>query len=385
MGTNEHGLTIGNTAVFTKVPYQTGPGLTGMDFLRLALERANNSREALDVITGLLEAFGQGGNCGFRKSLHYHNSYILADPREAWILETAGKHWVAEKVKDVRASSNTLTITTEYDLISPDTIDYAKKQGWHKAGKAFDFKQSFGGRGAYPSFLYTFFSRADERQNRLAHLLTENKGKISVAKVMEMLRDHGCDKKLDYNPGEGYIGNTVCMHAGFGPIRTDQTTGSMVSHLTTENPTHWLTGTSAPCTSVFKPLWFDTGVPDIGPAPTGQYNQSTLWWQHENLHREILRDFSYRLSLFEAGRDELEAEFIERVESLRMASHKKRKEFSKEAFRRSLELTKTGIEKMKNESLRANNPFLYRAAWKTNSREARLYESDEKGYTSFPG
>jgi len=44
MGANEHGVAIGNEAVFTKVPYDRSPGLIGMDFLRLALERSRTAR-----------------------------------------------------------------------------------------------------------------------------------------------------------------------------------------------------------------------------------------------------------------------------------------------------------------------------------------------------
>ena len=82
MGANEHGVTIGNEAVFTKVPYDKEPGLIGMDFLRLALERSKTAREALTVITQLLEQYGQGGNCGFQHLLYYHNSFLIADPRD---------------------------------------------------------------------------------------------------------------------------------------------------------------------------------------------------------------------------------------------------------------------------------------------------------------
>ncbi len=44
MGANEKGVAIGNEAVFTKVPMEKQPGLIGMDFLRLALERAATAR-----------------------------------------------------------------------------------------------------------------------------------------------------------------------------------------------------------------------------------------------------------------------------------------------------------------------------------------------------
>ncbi len=67
---------------------------------RLALERADTAERAVDVITDLLEKHGQGGNCmedecGFT----YHNSFLISDRTEAWVLETAGKYWAAERVE----------------------------------------------------------------------------------------------------------------------------------------------------------------------------------------------------------------------------------------------------------------------------------------------
>lgn len=60
MGINQHGLVIGNEAVFSKVSANKEPALLGMDLLRLALERAQSAVQAVEVIVELLEEYGQG-------------------------------------------------------------------------------------------------------------------------------------------------------------------------------------------------------------------------------------------------------------------------------------------------------------------------------------
>ncbi|MEM2920683.1 MAG: carcinine hydrolase/isopenicillin-N N-acyltransferase family protein, partial [Candidatus Bathyarchaeia archaeon] len=57
MGANEYGLVVGNTAVFTKEPYDK-VGILGMDLIRLALERTKTSRDALNFMISVIEKQG---------------------------------------------------------------------------------------------------------------------------------------------------------------------------------------------------------------------------------------------------------------------------------------------------------------------------------------
>ncbi|XP_023264414.1 secernin-2-like, partial [Seriola lalandi dorsalis] len=99
MGANDQGVCIGNEAVWTREPVVPGEALLGMDLVRLGLERGDSAWAALTVITGLLEQHGQGGQCKEDpESFSYHNTFLLVDRNEAWVLETAGKLWVAQKV-----------------------------------------------------------------------------------------------------------------------------------------------------------------------------------------------------------------------------------------------------------------------------------------------
>lgn len=52
------------------------------------------------MITGLLERYGQGGSCREDPTpFCYHNTFLLADRTEAWVLETAGRLWAAQRIQ----------------------------------------------------------------------------------------------------------------------------------------------------------------------------------------------------------------------------------------------------------------------------------------------
>ena len=104
---------IGNEAVWNILSdpsHDLISRLLGMDLLRLGLERGRSAREALGVITELLARHGQGGQCSdIVPDFSYHNSFLIADRTEAWVLETADIFWVAERVTSgVRNISNCL-------------------------------------------------------------------------------------------------------------------------------------------------------------------------------------------------------------------------------------------------------------------------------------
>jgi secernin len=361
MGVNEKGLAIGNEAVFTKEPYEKGKALIGMDLLRLALERASRAREAIEVITGLLAEYGQGGNCGFQHKFFYHNSFLMADPDEAWVLETAGRHWAAKKVTGVYTISNGITIGNDWDMASSELVDNAIKKGWCKNPEDFHFAR------CYSDFLYTTFSNCKKRRSKTMESLDAKKGKLSVSDFISALRDHG-----EYLPEKGITGPTVCMHAGFGPIRGSQTTGSMVSFLHRDHPTHFFTGTAAPCTGIFKPLWLDAKLPDMGPVPTGIYDDATLYWRHELLHRRVLGDFSASLKSYQSERDELESEFVRGGLKYAAESPEIRSIFSDRCFTEAEKGEKRWIETISTTKAQRKTPPLYRSAWKGFNKKAKM-------------
>ena len=122
-GVNEHGVAVGNEKIYTTVDPATAPrALIGMDLVRLALERARTADEALEVVTGLLGSCGQGGVGDATFDDAYFSSFLLADHRSAWVLETAGRTWAARPAERQAAISNRISIGTEWTRGSADLV-----------------------------------------------------------------------------------------------------------------------------------------------------------------------------------------------------------------------------------------------------------------------
>jgi secernin len=116
-GFNEHQVVIGNEAVHSKLDPAPRAKLISMDLVRLGLERGRTAREAVDVVTELISEFGQGRFAQFADLL-YDNSYIVADPTEAFVVETAGHEWVVKKVGGALGISNVYSVESDYVALS---------------------------------------------------------------------------------------------------------------------------------------------------------------------------------------------------------------------------------------------------------------------------
>uniref|UniRef100_W5N8G0 Secernin-2 n=1 Tax=Lepisosteus oculatus TaxID=7918 RepID=W5N8G0_LEPOC len=249
MGANEHGVCIGNEAVWTRVPVSDTEALLGMDLVRLGLERGASAREALGVITALLEQHGQGGRCREDPALFsYHNTFLLADRSEAWVLETAGRLWAAQRV-----TAGVKNISTHSDSLA----DNHKGAPHLSASDAAGFQASFNSLHAYrPGNHRELIPLGCEELGPSSESVgcLSVPGSVTAGAMMEILRDRP---------------SGICMDSG-----GFRTTGSMVSILPRDprRPcVHFFTATPDPSRSVFKPFIFTEAVTPVPRVSSPQF------------------------------------------------------------------------------------------------------------------
>lgn len=253
MGVNECGVAIGNEAIFSRCVQKQGAALLGMDLVRLALERADSAEAALQVIVELLEQYGQGGPAGYTQhDFRYDNSFMIADADGAWKLETAGKHWRAQRVSALDSISNGLSIERDAERSSAGT-----------ASNSVNFRQR------YDTWLLPMFARSRERRAAsLAALQALDSARSDFADFAAILRSHRKEKPS---------GNSdLCMHAAgqHSPLkflRPSHTVNAMIVRIDSSGPRVAFTGTSSSCISLFRPVDF-SGLWHVC--------QRDLWEQH---------------------------------------------------------------------------------------------------------
>ncbi len=311
-GINEHSVAIGNEAIWTKplaedaAAYRAGKapkfGPNGMDLVRLGLERGKTARESLEAIARVVEKHGQFGSASPTRGVSggYHNSFIIADPKEAWILETAGRRWVAKRIKKGATSiSNGVSLGTDIDLKSADVVSYAISKDWWPADKAADF---------HFQHAYSPRTKKDDPVRLRVHgraacsrrMLAEKPGKIDVRWMMNIAR---------------------CKQIGLNI--TASSAISVLPNTDDKLPVYWWCP-STPMASCYVPFFIHgSGVPEIVsnagtrgsavemPSKTKRdtFSDKSYWWLVRDLADKIRADSKTRGPIVRRAFDTLEREF----------------------------------------------------------------------------
>lgn len=205
MGVNEHGLVIGNEAIFTSLKYEK-TGLTGMDVVRLCLERCNSAKDAVGFIKEIIKEYKMGGNCGYDHNFYYDNSYLIMDRNHIFIVETYKGNCIIKETKKENIS-NCLSLKSNI-----------------KENK-----------------IYKYFSKSSKRKKLVEEKLHDD---LDIKEAMGILRTHS-----NNNCFLGSV-DSICMHAG--KMIGDHTTNSMIVELKEKEIVVYTTLGSLPCLSIYK-------------------------------------------------------------------------------------------------------------------------------------
>lgn len=329
MAVNSAGVCIGNEALFVKSKFLLGEQqnkkddrhFLGMDHLRLVVERTRTAKDAVGLLTRLIEHFGQEGvstHPQHGKSLEYQNSYIVTGYDGAYCVETIGRHWLCKEFRFDQENGRdaAYSISNSPTLIGPIGEDMTCSEGfidWAVSVGLCDSKTDLNFTESVRDRLVTFAIRADQRRcTTIDHMLRmqaeykrDQSLQGSIHAMMNTLRHHDHGQSVSYSSLDGSIfHHDVCMHASWGPARISQTCNSMVVVLDRHDMSMnvFVTGTSSPCISMFKQVSMSSGrvsdwpehqqIDTLGPCEDlvthNPRSAATLWWKSERLQRMIL-------------------------------------------------------------------------------------------------
>lgn len=213
---NEHQVAIAETTFGGRPELVDTTGIIDYGSLMyIALQRSRTAREAIDVMTSLVQEYGYYSS---------GESFSIADPNEVWILELIGKGgkekgavWVAVRIPDdcISAHANQARIR-KFDMkdkenvrYSKDVVKFARKMGYYNGSDAdFDFAAAycpadFGGLRYCDARAWSFFNMfADADMSKYVAwasgdataepmpLYFKPKAPLSLQDVQRGMRDH---------------------------------------------------------------------------------------------------------------------------------------------------------------------------------------------------
>jgi len=321
---NSEGVVIGNEALFTRDLAATAaadrraiaqgserpaPGLLGMELVRLGVERGGSAAEAVEVITGLLERYGQwgAGTVGKdRASAAYDNAYAIADPRAAYILETTGRDWAVRRVEaGTAAISNEPTIRTDWTELSAGLEQRAQANRWPGSLPRLDVAEAIADPGTPLQLSHIRLQRSRQLLRSAA-----TTGGVDWAAARTVLTDHYEQTFLDgpaFNAARPDF-LTLCMHASPAEFTWGNTAASVIA-IPRATPAYWWWAATTPCTSIYLPVavsgsGLPSGLPSslgiagtaaaAGPspehAPFDEPANGSYWWTFQLLLEAVCGD-----------------------------------------------------------------------------------------------
>ena len=219
---NEYQVTIGETTFGGREELVDTTGI--MDYgslIYVTLQRSRTAKEAIKIMTDLVKEYGYYSS---------GESFSIADPNEAWILEMIGKGpgvkgavWVAVRIPDdcIAAHANQSRIhqfpldDKDNCIYSPDVISFAREKGYFDGlNKDFSFADAycpldFGGLRACEARVWSFYNMFNKsvgtaylpyiqgKSNEPMPLYIKPTNKVSVRDIQQAMRDHYENTPLD--------------------------------------------------------------------------------------------------------------------------------------------------------------------------------------------
>jgi len=359
---NEHQLCIGETTFTGREELADSIGI--MDYgslIYIALQRAKTAREAISVMTGLVEKYGYYST---------GESFSVVDKNEVWILEMIGKGpgrtgavWVAVRIPDdcIAAHANQSRIhqfplnDKENCLYSKDVISFAREKGYF-AGNDKDFSFStaycppdFGALRFCEARVWTFFNKFSkdagkwldyakgDNPNNVIPLYIKPDRKLSVKDIMATMRDHyeGTYFDMTVDAGAGPFSSPtrfapLTWKADSGeycnerPIGTQQTGFTFVGQMRNSLPDEvgallWF-GVDDATFNVYTPMYASiTQTPEcfrVGNGDFYHFSWTSSFWIHNWVANMAYMRYSQMAPDIIAVQSELENRFFEMQPSI---------------------------------------------------------------------
>ena len=361
---NEFQLSIGETTYGGREEMVDSTGILDYgSLIYVTLQRAKTAREAISVMTSLVEKYGYNSE---------GETFSICDPNEAWIMEMQGTGagskgvvWVAMRIPDdaICAHANQSRIgkfnmkDKKNVLYSKNVISYARKMGWFN-GKDSDFSwkntyafPDFSGRRFCDARVWSFFNHyADDFDRYLPWALGKDKDaedmplwivpnrKLSVADVENGMRDHyegtalaldttsigGGIYEMPYRPTPLTFTVDGKQYFNERPISTQQTAFTFVSQLRSWLPreiggvlwfgnddANMVAYTPVYCGNTVQPACYNTKGAD---AVT--FSSDNAFWLCNMVSNMVYPRYSQLFPELKAVRDSLETSYFENQTSI---------------------------------------------------------------------